>query len=56
MKKNLIWLAAWLFLTAFSLPPIALADGPTPDCNTNPNSCQPPVPQFGVPHVPGNVR
>jgi len=52
VKKNLIWFAALLFLTAFSLPPVALADDPTPDCSTNPASCQPPTPLMPVPHLP----
>ena len=54
MKKNLTWFATLLLLTVFSLPPIALAEDPDPDCAANPNACQPPVPQSPLPHLPGN--
>jgi hypothetical protein len=43
VKKNLIWFAAFLCLTVFSLPPAALADDPDPNCDLDPDSCQPGV-------------
>lgn len=55
MKKNLTWFAALLLLSLFTLPATMLADGPTPNCQSNPQSCQPPdLPQLPVPHLPGN--
>lgn len=53
MKKNLTWFATLLLLTLFALPPAVLADGPTPNCTSNPQSCQPPIPLSPTPH-PGN--
>lgn len=53
MKKHLTWFAILLLLSLFALPANMLADDPTPNCQSNPQSCQPPIPLSPVPHPQG---